>query len=42
MASRLNALSIDVVNPLTFPVSISSWMKFATGIVIGTYVPGPW
>ena len=42
MARRLNALSIDEVNPPTLPVSISSCTKFATGMVIGTYVPGPW
>ena len=42
MARRLNALSIDEVNPLTLPVSIISWMKFPIGIVSGTYVPGPW
>ena len=42
MARRLKELSIDEVNPLTFPVSIISWMKFPTGIVIGTYVPAPW
>ena len=42
MASRLKALSMDEVNPATSPVSIISWTKFPTGIVSGTYVPGPW